>query len=58
MTKYICYNCGNEFEELISWEESRGEFWGVPCYETCYGCPACHSDDVEEVKDDEQTGFS
>lgn len=40
---YIC-ECGAVFEEPARREESRGEFWGVPCSETVYLCPTCGSD--------------
>lgn len=48
--KYRCMECGKIFDqdELARWEESRGEFWGMPCTETMIGCPACHSGDYEE----------
>lgn len=46
---YICCDCDCKFEEMGSWEEDRGEFWGTPCKETMYGCPICYSTEVEEV---------
>ena len=48
-----CEDCGLEFEdnEIATWREDRGEFWGMPAYETCWGCPRCHSTAVEDVKD-------
>ncbi len=51
----ICNDCGKVFEddELATWEESRGEFWGMPCTETMTGCPFCHGD-VEEYKESEE----
>lgn len=53
--KYVCFDCGFVFGHLASWQEYRGEFWGAPCFETCCGCPKCHSEDVEEViKDDDR----
>lgn len=51
-----CCNCGRIFyeNELVSIEESRGEFWGFPAYETCYYSPCCEEDweyvDEEEIK--------
>jgi hypothetical protein len=47
--KYRCGNCGRIFEEddIVRTEESRGEFWGMPCYETMYYSPCC-KDDFEE----------
>lgn len=43
---FKCDDCGHIFEEgeQAVWEESRGEFWGVPCYEKVSGCPICHGD--------------
>ena len=60
MSRCRCCNCGAEgdTEELRRVRESRGEFWGVPCYEALYVCPCCGSDDIEEVEeesDDEDT---
>ena len=47
---YKCTDCGAIFgeNEIAVWEESRGEFWGDPCYETMSGCPKCKGD-YEEV---------
>lgn len=52
--KYNCNDCGLIFDEneIAMWKESRGEFWGQPCYETMQGCPSCHSGDIEQIKDD------
>lgn len=44
-----CTDCGNTFEEPITWQESRGEYWGVPCSETVSGCPCCKGDYEEAV---------
>lgn len=46
----ICLDCERTFEdaELATWNESRGEFWGQPCYETLSGCPYCFSGDVQD----------
>lgn len=54
--KYICLECGCEFDVPARWEESRGEFWGVPCSETMYGCPDCEGDfeEIEYDNDDEE----
>ena len=51
---YVCIECGKTFDEseIAVWEESRGEFWGVPCSETMNGCPYCHGD-YEEYREDE-----
>lgn len=47
---YKCNDCGRVFDEPHTWKESRGEFWGQPCYETLSGCPYCESGDIDEVK--------
>lgn len=51
---YVC-ECGAVFHEPKAVEESRGEFWGMPCSETMYYCPVCGDDcfDEEEVDEDE-----
>ena len=51
---YICLDCGEKFDEPASWQESRGEFWGVPCSETVSGCPYCKGDyvEVEELENE------
>lgn len=58
MRKYKCYDCEAVFEEdeIATWQESRGEFWGSPCYETMTGCPFCFSGNIEEYneEDDEE----
>lgn len=41
---YICLDCGKRFNHFKRVEESRGEFWGIPCSETMYYCPHCGSD--------------
>lgn len=45
-----CCDCGwiGTGDELKAVEESRGEFWGTPAYETMYYCPCCGSDDIED----------
>lgn len=52
---YKCLECGFEFEEPTTWRESRGEFWGAPCYESMRGCPRCKGeyDEVREGDDDD-----
>ena len=49
MRKFICCDCGRIFDEdeVATWKESRGEYWGEPCYETMSGCPSCQCDYVE-----------
>ena len=58
MSKVKCGDCGKVFDEgeIITWREDRGEFWGMPCYETLSGCPFCHGLDCENVE--EQKGES
>ncbi len=41
---YKCNRCGHVFECCDEWDESRGEYWGVPCSEKMSGCPLCHGD--------------
>jgi len=45
-----CDDCGwiGEPEELRKVRESRGEFWGMPAYETMSYCPCCGSDFIED----------
>ena len=58
MSKVKCGDCGKVFDEceIITWREDRGEFWGMPFYETLSGCPFCHGLDCENVE--EQKGES
>lgn len=45
-----CLDCGYTFDEdeIKTWREDRGEYWGVPVTERCCGCPRCRGD-FEEV---------
>jgi len=57
-----CDDCGwiGHSEELRAVQESRGEFWGVPAYETMYYCPVCGSeclDDYEEVQEEDDEPY-
>ena len=45
---YKCNYCGRTFDELATWNESRGEFWGVMAFESMSGCPFCFDSDYEE----------
>lgn len=45
---FICLECGRIFEEPKLIKESRGEFWGAPCYEEWPGCPFCYCGNIEE----------
>lgn len=49
---YKCLDCGHIFEEdeQARWSESRGEYWGSPCYETMSGCPVCKGEYEETVQ--------
>lgn len=47
MAKFKCYDCGAEFDGPQAVVEDRGEFWGMPCHETCYYCPVCGGDFAE-----------
>jgi len=47
---YKCNCCGNIFEEPIVVRESRGEYWGMPCYEKITVSPCC-KEDFTEVKE-------
>ena len=57
--KYKCFDCGNEFDDPVSFEEYRGEFWGEPAYEWLSGCPVCRGDyeEIEEESEDEETDY-
>lgn len=49
-----CVECGHVFSEyeLNTWEESRGEHFGIPCYEKISGCPICGGDYEDTVECD------
>lgn len=51
--KWICHDCGEIFDEPQVVNESRGEFWGSPCWEEMHYCPCCGSDDYDEYYEDE-----
>ena len=46
MKLYKCERCGNIFEEteIKRIPESRGEFWGMPAFETMCYSPCCTDD--------------
>lgn len=48
---FICLECGETFDEdeIYTWREDRGEFWGVSCSEEMSGCPYC-SGNYEEAR--------
>ena len=47
---FKCCECGAVFHEddAGTYKESRGEFWGEPCYEELMCCPECSCEDIEE----------
>lgn len=45
---YVCLGCGATFDEPKIETESH-EFWGMPCNEEFYTCPACGSAEVESA---------
>lgn len=51
---YKCLDCGHIFEEgeQSYWQESRGEYWGFPCFEEMVGCPLCRGSYEKTVKCD------
>lgn len=51
---YKCNDCGEIFYEPAEYQENVGEFWGAPAYQTFTECPFCHSDDYEEIKEDQE----
>lgn len=54
MYKYRCWDCGREFDEPGTYKDPRGEYWGVPCWETMPCCPYCESGDFEEIEDEDE----
>lgn len=55
---YKCSECEAIFteDEVATWEESRGEFWGMPCYEKVTGCPYCFSGAYEVYDPEAEEG--
>ena len=47
---YKCNECGEEFDEPVSYPECVGEYWGAPAYQSFYMCPCCKSDDFEPAE--------
>ena len=37
-------------EDVAVWKESRGECWGMPCFESVCGCPECGGDFTETYR--------
>lgn len=52
---YECENCGAVMteDELATYQECVGEFWGSPAYETFDCCPHCGGE-VYEYEGDEE----
>jgi DNA-directed RNA polymerase subunit RPC12/RpoP len=50
---YYCEECGAEFENPATYEETIGEFWGFPARETFYVCPECGSDMYDDERERE-----
>ena len=50
MDRFRCCDCGRTFDEPKEVQESRGEFWGSPCWETMYYCPYCNGDYEENTE--------
>lgn len=44
---FKCNCCGELFEEPKMIAESRGEYWGMPCYEKIAVSPCCEEDFTE-----------
>ena len=51
MGKICCLDCGwrGDISEVKKVQESRGEFWGMPAYETMYYCPLCGSEALADA---------
>lgn len=56
MGMYRCMSCGKLFDadDVKKVEESRGEFWGMPCTETMYYSPCCTDDFDDAYEEDEE----
>lgn len=53
--RFVCDKCGKEFDWPKAVQEYRGEYWGVPSYETMYYSPCCE-DDFTEITEEEEQG--
>lgn len=49
---YYCLECGHIFseDEVSTWKENRGEYWGTPCSESMSGCPRCKGSYVKTYR--------
>ena len=50
-----CNDCGAVFNEdnLGHRSDNVGEFWGSPAYMDVEVCPACGSEEIDEIGEDE-----
>ena len=53
---YKCVECEREFDEPIQFSEYCGECWGIPCYQTLYGCPRCKGN-YEEIREEDEEDY-
>lgn len=55
MKKLICDN-GHIFDEdeVKIIKESRGEYWGVPCFENWAVCPVCGNDELDDYEEEDE----
>ncbi|MBR4377333.1 MAG: hypothetical protein IKP50_00385 [Bacilli bacterium] len=53
--KYYCEDCKSWFDEpnVIEYDESRGEYWGIPCSEHMveWYCPYCNEEGIISAND-------
>lgn len=54
MARFICDNCGREFEMPVTIKEYRGEYFGMPAYEEIWVCPHCEDNNFYEVEEEEE----
>ena len=51
--RYYCEDCQSWFHtpHIVEYDESRGEFWGMPCSEHMveWHCPNCDSESIFEA---------
>lgn len=52
--RFVCEDCGRPFGHPKIIKESRGEYWGIPCFEDVGVCPHCGSGDFFEVEQEER----
>ena len=51
---FVCLTCQYVFseDEMATWNEGRGEYWGASCSEEMSGCPMCQGDYVKTYQCD------